>query len=245
MRLQQTVKQKRRLRDAPKPVRDRWMRIKALNWAHKIARACMRWILPIAERQRRKALEQTFQTVKHYAIKSENGRFRGSSILFNIGLYLLIADRDIQAIKLNALTHPDEWTRKLNARIILITIYEWDADKVSGRAFKETLDVMMIPDDLKARAIEVLRSLRLVQRKVTKHFSFIRNATIGHRDANALAQYRAIRNLRVEDVMAIAGEFFAAIEEFVDVLTQIMLASSSFNSYLRQWIESEKPSSPA
>ncbi|MDH2340992.1 hypothetical protein [Bradyrhizobium sp. SSUT77] len=234
-------KRKRRLSDVPKPVRERWMHIKGLRWAKAIARAYMRWRLPIAERRRRKALIKTFQTVKHYAIKSENGRFRGSSILFNIGLYLLIADRDIQAIKLEALTHPDEWTRKLSARIILITIYEWDADKVSGRAFKEALDIMGIPDDLKARAIEALRTLRLVQRKVTKHFSFLRNATIGHRDADALAQYRAIRNLRVEDVMAIAVEFFAATEEFVDVLTQIMLASSSFHSYLRQWMESEKP----
>jgi hypothetical protein len=40
----------------------------------------------------------------------------------------------IQAIKIDALTHPDEWTRKLQARVILLTIYEWDADEVSGRA---------------------------------------------------------------------------------------------------------------
>jgi hypothetical protein len=232
-------KAKRRLRDSPRPVVERWMRRKGMKLAHAIARAYMRRSLPRSERKRRKALEQTFETIKHYAIKNENGRFRGSWILFNIGLYLLIADRDIQAIKIDALTHPDEWTRKLHARIILLTIYEWDADKVSGRALKEALDTMLIPGELKTQTIEALRTLRLIQRKVTKNFSFVRNATIGHRDPNALAQYRAIRDLKVDEVMAIAVEFFAAVERFVVLLTQIMLAGNSLQSYLRQWTESE------
>jgi hypothetical protein len=232
-------KSKRRLLDAPKPVIERWMRIKGIKWGHAIARAYMRWKLPRTERERRKALEEAFETFKHYAIKNENGMLRASSTLFNIGLYLLIADRDIQAVKIDALTHPDEWTRKLHARIILLTIYEWDADKVSGRTLKDALNTMLISEELKSRAIEVLRNLRLIQRKVTKNFSFVRNATIGHRDPNALAQYRAIRDLRVEEVMAIAVEFFAAVEQFVVLLTQIMLAGNTMQSFLRQWMESE------
>jgi len=176
-----TPRAKRRLQDAPKPVVERWMRIKGIRWARTISRAYMRLKLPISERERRKALERTFETIKYYAIKNENGRFRGTSTIFNIGLYLLIADRDIQAVKIDALTHPNEWNRKLNARIILLTIYEWDADKVTGRTLRDALDSMMIPDDLKSQAVGVLRRLRLVQRKVTKNFSFVRNATIGHR----------------------------------------------------------------
>ena len=231
---------KRRLRDAPKPVIERWMRIKGIRWAHTISRAYMRLKLPISERNRRKALERAFETIKYYAIKNENGRFRGTSVIFNMALYLLIADRDIQAVKIDALTHPNEWNRKLNARIILLTIYEWDADKVTGRALRDALDSLMIPDDLKSQAVAVLRGLRLVQRRVTKNFSFVRNATIAHRDPNALAQYRAIRDLKIDEVMAIAVEFFDAVEQFMAVLTQILLAGNSVQSYLRQWTESEK-----
>ncbi|WP_156042029.1 hypothetical protein [Bradyrhizobium sp. URHD0069] len=206
------------------------MRIRGIRWAHTISRAYMRLKLRISERARRKALEQTFETIKYYAIKNENGRFRGT---------LLIADRDIQAVKIDALTHPNEWNRKLSARIVLLTVYEWDADKVTGRTLRDALDLMMIPDELKSQAIAVLRNLRLVQRKVTKNFSFIRNATIAHRDPNALAQYRAIRDLNTDEVMAIAVEFFAAVEQFVGVLTQVMLAGNSLQSYARQWVESE------
>ena len=54
-----------------------------------------------------------------------------------------------------------------------------------------------------------------------------------------MAQYRAIRDLNINEVMEIAVEFFAAVEQFIVALTQIMLAGNSLQSYLRQWIESE------
>jgi hypothetical protein len=45
--------------------------------------------------------------------------------------------------------------------------------------------------------------------------------------------------LDIDEVMAIAVEFFAAVEQFVTLLSQIMLAGNSLQSYLRQWTESE------
>lgn len=187
-------------------------------------------------------MEAAFETTKYFAIKNENGKFKGLSTLFNIGLYLLIADRDIQAVKIDALTHPDEWTRKLNARIILLTIYEWDIDKVSGRELKQAMELMLISEDLKHEAIDALRGLRVIQRKANKKFVFIRNAAIAHRDPNALVQYRAIRELKVDEVMEIGMEFFAAVENFVGVLTRLMIAGNTMPSFLKQWSAAEAES---
>lgn len=130
----------RRLGDLPKPVIKRWWRFRSRKLAQKLVRAYLRRKLPRTERKRRVALEAAFETTRYFAVKNENGKFKGLSILYNIALYLLIADRDIQAVKIDALTHPDEWTLKLNARIILLTIYEWDADKVTGRELKDALE---------------------------------------------------------------------------------------------------------
>jgi hypothetical protein len=107
---------------------------------------------------------------------------KGLGLLLNIGFYLLIAHRDIHAVKIDTLTHPDEWSRKLHARVILLTLYEWDADEVSGRALQEAFDLMLIPDDLRSRTVASLRNLRKIQEKAKKSFSFIRNAAIAHRD---------------------------------------------------------------
>ncbi len=234
------TKAKRRLGNQPKPIIKRWYRFKIGKLAQRLVRAYMRWKLPRTERKRRAALEAAFETTKYFAIKNENGKFKGLSTLYNIALYLLIADRDIQAVKIDTLTHPDEWTRKLNARIILLTIYEWDADKVCGRELKNALELMLIPEDLRREAVESLRALRVIQRKANKKFLFIRNAAIAHRDPNALVQYRAIRDLRVDEVMAIGMEFFAAAEKFINLITRLMLAGNTLPSFLKQWSAATK-----
>jgi hypothetical protein len=203
--------------------------------AHAVARAIMRRWLPHTERKRRIALEGAFTAIKNQAIKNEDGHFPAVSTFLGIGLYLLIAERDVQALKIDALTHPDEWKRKLCARIILLTIYEWDADKVSGRALKDALESIQSTEQLKQDTITALKSLRIVQNKIRKKYRFTRNASIAHRDANALLQYRSIRDLKVDDVMAIAVEFYSAAEQFMIVLPKLMIASSTLPALLRQW----------
>jgi hypothetical protein len=233
--MEQKPRAKRRLTNQPKPVVRRWWRFKAARLARRLARAYGRFKLPRVERKRRAALDSAIETTRYWAIKNENGKFRGLSTLYNIALYLLIADRDIQAVKIDALTHPDEWTRKLSARIILLTIYEWDADQVTGRQLQEAMELMLIPEDLRREAVALLRELRVVQRKANKKFSFVRNAAIAHRDPNALVQYRAIRNLNVHEVMELGVEFFAAAERFINLLTRLMKAGNTLDSYVRQW----------
>jgi hypothetical protein len=235
-----SMKAKRRLGDFPKPVIQRWWRLKSRKLAGRLVRAYMRWKLPHTERAQRAALDSAFETIKYYAIKNENGKFKGLSTLYNIALYLLIANRDIQAVKIDTLTHSDEWTRKLNARIILLTIYEWDADKVCGQELRTALDLMLIPEPLRREAVEALRALRLVQRKANNRFSLVRNAAIAHRDPNALVQYRAIRDLKVEEVIAIGVEFYAAVEKFISVITRLMRAGNTLPSYVRQWSAAEQ-----
>jgi hypothetical protein len=200
----------------------------------------MRWRLPWTERKRQKALEQVFETTKYFAHKNENGKMKGVATLFNIGFYLLIAHRDIQAVKIDALTHPNEWTRKLHARVILLTIYEWDADEVSGQALREAMELMLIPDELRSDAFASLKNLRKIREKVNKKFHDVRNAATAHRDPNALVQYRAIRDLNVQDVWNIAAEFFVGVETFMSVLTRLMAAGNTIESYLRQWLMSAK-----
>ncbi len=238
--MEEKKRSKRRLGDQPKPVIQRWWRFRGRQWAVRIARFISRRRLPLTEREQKAALVSAFETIKSQAIKHENGKFIGLSTLFNIGLYLLIAHRDIQAIKIEALTHPDEWTRKLHARIILLTIYEWDADKVTGRQLKHAMELMLIPEDLQREAIECLRALRLVQRKANRQFTHVRNAAIAHRDPNALVQYCAIRDLNVRDVFAIGTEFFQAIDRFVNVQTRLLLAANTLPSFLNQWSATSK-----
>jgi hypothetical protein len=205
-----------------------------------LARAVMRWWLPFKERERAKALEAAFETIKDQAIKSEQRGYKASLTVFNIALYFLIAERDIQCLKIDALTHPNEWKRKLCTRVILLTIHEWDADKVSGSALRNALDSMGASDNVRAEAIEALRAVRIVQRKARKEFGLLRNATIAHRDVDALIQYRAISNLKTEEVFRMAAEFYAGARRYVDVIPKLIAESGTMPALLRQWLESNR-----
>ena len=200
-----------------------------------LARAVTRPWLRIKERKRRKTLGRAFETVKEQAAKSQQRGFVASSTLFNIALYILTAERDIQSLKIDALTHPDEWTRKLCARVILLTIYEWDMDKVSGAAFKNALELAGVSAGPKAEAIKALRSMRVVQRKARQQFGVLRNTTIAHRDADALAQCKAIDELNVDDVFRVTTEFYNAAGLFTDVLPKLISEAGDMSGLLHQW----------
>jgi hypothetical protein len=231
---------RRRVLDQPPEVVRRWVRIKVMGSARNLARALSRWRLPLAEKKRRAALEGAFNEVKKQAIKFEHNRYQASNTIFNIALFFLLAERDIQILKIYALTHRDEWTRKLCARVILLTIHELDLDKVSGQPLREALETIGAPEHLRKEASLALREVRAVQNKARKEFSVLRNATIAHRDPNALLQYRAIRNLKVEAVFSIAGEFYLAAGRFIQLVPRLMLESSTIPALLRQYAQTDE-----
>jgi hypothetical protein len=68
-----------------------------------LARVLMRWWLPLKERKRSEALKSAFNATRNEAIKSKERGFAASAVIFNIALYFLIAERDIQCLKIDAL----------------------------------------------------------------------------------------------------------------------------------------------
>lgn len=203
----------------------------------KFVRATLRRWLPFKERKTRRARDEAFQIIAEQATKNKHRDFYASSTILNIALYFLIAERDIQSLKIDALTHPDEWTRKLCARVIVLTIYELDLTKVSGLALKQAMDVGQVTPDVRSTAISGLRKIRTIQRKVRQKFTVLRNTAIAHRDIDALAQYQAINEMSIDEVFEIAGEFYSAVKVFIEVLPEILVQVSTTPSLLRQWME--------
>lgn len=206
----------------------------------RVARAVMRLWLPIKERKQTKALDQALTTFKDLAVKFETGQYFATSTIINIGLYFLIAERDIQSLKIDALTHPDEWRRKLCIRVILLTLHELDADKVSGLELKRALDFVGVADELKVEATQALRVIRSVHEKIEKKVGSLRNTAIAHRDRNALVQYRSMENLEKDEALAIASEYYFGVRRLIDVLPKLLVQASAPESLLRQLVHSER-----
>ena len=108
----------RRLLDQEPEVIERWVRLKTTRTAKALARRIARPRLAFQERRRRKSLEAAFDAVKERAIALEGSRFRANQAFMNAALFFLLAERDIAAVKLDALTHPDAWARSVALRTI-------------------------------------------------------------------------------------------------------------------------------
>lgn len=213
---------------------ERYVRYRSRIAAKVVARFVMRRLLPLRERKRREALTRSIAAVASSLSKHQDGMFETSRVLLNASLFFLSAEQDIQAMKIDALTHPDPWHRSLCARVILLTIHELNLDKVTGSKFRTALADAKISEANRAEAAVALRAARRAQDRARKEFDFLRNATIAHRDADAQLQYRAIRGLDIKAVLRVAAEFYQALEGFQRVMPKLILESASFPRLLSQ-----------
>lgn len=213
---------------------ERYVRLHMHKKARIASRLIMRHILPFKERKRKKAIDGALSEIARQRGKSQQHGFESSAVLFNIALFFLIAERDIQAVKVDALTHPDPWKRSLCTRIILLTIHELDMDKVAGNKLRDALADTGVSNEAKRQATQALRAIRNAQQKARKQFSFLRNATIAHRDSDVLLQYRAISGLDEVAVLKIASEFYEGAHMFLALLPDLMLRVGTLPGLLKQ-----------
>ncbi len=222
----------RSILDAPPEVISRYYRRKWMRkyWppVEAATRRYSRVTLTFRERKKNKVLKATLETFKREAARVNASGNECLQTLMNMGLFYLLAENDIQAVKIDALTHPDEWKRKLSLRMILLTIYEWDMGKVAGRDLKGLLSRSSVPPELQNELFESLRTLKKAQRKAAKILHEPRNSVIAHRDANALAQVETIESLNAKDVFGAAEDFYASSERFMHALAQVLLQAGSF-----------------
>lgn len=230
---------KRKLFDQPQEVINRWFSIKAIRisrpYIEGFSRFYLRIKLRIGERKRKKALDKAFDTIVREAQKSEKREFHSTSQIFNIALYFLLAEMDIQALKIDALTHPNKWKRNLNLRVMLLVMHEWDMSKVaSANKMNVIYESANISEELRREMSLALREMNKAQTKAKKLLSKIRHSTIAHRDADALLQYRTIVGIDTTEALKVLATFYESIDLFNKALPKLMLASSHPMALLKQ-----------
>ncbi len=205
-----------------------------------VARFYSRITLTIKEWKKNRVLTRTLKT---YKIEIERARKKGNEctqVLMNIGLYYLIAEKDIQTVKIDALAHHDRWKRLLSLRIILLTIYEWDMGKASSKNLKDLLSQSSVDDELQKELFRALRLLRKSQEKAAKILHFERNATIAHRDPDALLQLNTIENINPKKVFSAASEFYESSAIFMNVFPKVILQAGSMQGLFSFMLKSNK-----
>jgi len=235
---------KRKLFDQPPKVVRRWFAIRAIRstrpYIESVIRYCLRIKLVFRERKRSVALTDALETtVKNFQKSKSMTHFESLKIFFNLSLFFLLAEKDIQAVKIDALTHADKWKRNLSLRIILLIIHEWDMAKAApANKLKEAYKVAGISGDLINEMNTAFRKINKAHAKAKQLLSPARHATIAHRDADAMLQYEMIMKVDPLATMAVASSFYEGADLFVKVLPKVMLEAGSTHSLLKQFRES-------
>jgi hypothetical protein len=226
--------------DAPLGVRKRYFQIRYAKYFMAIGRFYSRIFLTIKEWKKNRVLTNTLQT---YKIETERARSKGNEciqVLMNIGLYYLIAEKDIQTVKIDALTHHNKWKRLLSLRIILLTIYEWDMGKASSKNLKDLLCQSSVEEELQKELFRALRLLRKSQEKAAKLLHFERNSMIAHRDSDALLQLNTIQNLNTKKVFTAASDFYESSAIFMRIFPKVMLQAGSMKGLFSFMLNANK-----
>ncbi|UVE16636.1 hypothetical protein NVV93_13625 [Pseudomonas sp. LS44] len=233
-------KQKRKLLEQPQPVINRWFAIKAIRisrpYVESTLRVYLRAKLTYQERKRSAALTSALDTTIKELKKLNASKFESLKVFFNLSLFFLIAEKDIQAVKVDALSHPDAWKRNLSLRIMLLVIHEWDMAKVApANKLREAYEAASISQELREEMTEAFRKINKAHSKAKQLLAHARHATIAHRDADAMLQYETITNLDAMETMKVAASFYEGADLFIQALPKVMLEAGSIHSLLKQY----------
>lgn len=152
----------------------------------------------------------------------------------------MLAERDIQALKADDFSHPNETKRNFSLRTLILTIYEWDMGKVTGRKMHFIYEGTGLSETSKSQVVNSLKELKKVRKVIESQFSEIRRNTIAHRDKEAIKQYEIISGLDVMIFSESLTQFYKASDVLLTSMLVAMLEIGSPNNLIHQANSSKK-----
>ncbi len=227
-----------RFLEKDRSVQERWFR---MRFHQKFGRQTKAFFLRRLHRQlerefkeKEKVINGAIETTVKELRKVNEDLFPATKQFFNIGLYFLLAERDIQALKADAFAHPNETKRNIALRALLLTIYEWDMGKVTGRRMQFIYESTGMSDSSKSLVVNALKSLKKARKAIENEVSEARHNTIAHREADALRQYEIISELEIMDFSAALTNFYEASDALLSSLVTAMLEIGTMKSLFHQ-----------
>ncbi|WP_135383501.1 hypothetical protein [Vibrio tasmaniensis] len=230
--------------NSSRQVQERWWRMKFHQKFGKQLKALFLWRLHQKLNKefqfRDKVINNTIHTVVEQMKKINAEYFPASKQFFNLSLYFLLAERDIQALKADAFAHPNETKRGIALRTLLLTIYEWDMTKVTGKKMGFIFECTGLSDESKKEVSGALKELRKAHKVTIQQFREVRLNTIAHRDADALNQYEIISKLDIRDFSNPITNFYSASDKLLKSLVKATMEIGSQRSLFNQILHPKK-----
>lgn len=227
-----------------KEIQERWFRMKFHRKFGNMLKNFMLWKLHRKLNKeflhKDKYIEQAIaSTVTQYK-EIDESKYPATKQFFNVGLYFLLAERDIQAVKADAFANPNKTKRNIALRTLLLTVYEWDMGKVTGRRMQSIYEATGLKKETKLDVVNALKQLKKSRKEIENQFSETRHNTIAHRDPDAMRQFEIISDLEVMKFAPALTKFYIASDMLLKAMVNAMLEMGSIESLFHQLRHSAK-----
>lgn len=144
--------------------------------------------------------------------------------LFSSVQFCLIAELDIFTLNWQMLTSHCDWQRKLNARLLAMTLYEYvnTFPTVLGTEFRVIVKVVCKNDSSFGQLKTILKRLDSFRRRHERFLQEIRNSTAAHRETDADLFIAVLDNIDPTTLKVLSKEFIKELDEFLKLMTRIL-----------------------
>lgn len=195
------------------------------------------------ERARLPTVRSTIETFREQLANARANGLVHVERVFNVGLYVLLIDRDFGAVKVEMVSTFEPWRLRYTARHTALLLYECcdDLTQMLGKSFRESVVELAVPADAQE---ELNRISSTLHRFKGEHRAFlyseVRNLQTAHRDQDSLALLAAIETLDPMRIFTLAAGFWQeTLSPLIALLTRITAHLSAPGVMLRQLVASE------
>jgi len=189
------------------------------------------------------ALESAIATLAEQKVKAQERGLVHVERISNVGLYLLLMDRDFAVLKVDMVSTFEDWRLKHTARQMGLLLYEVcdDLSHMLGKDFRTSLAALEVSGEEMKSFDQACK--RLNQFKNTNHqflYNDIRNLVAGHRAQDSLEFLKAIKQLNAMKVFRLGAEFFEIIHQLIAFLILVTTKMGRADIALKQLLASPK-----
>lgn len=200
-----------------------------------------RWRTSRKERKRLIELTRTITTLRDQHRKARANGLSHRERILNVGLYVLLMDRDFSVLKTEMVSTLEPWRLKYTARQIGALVYESCDDLTSllGKDFRQSLAAVDIKEAEFQRFNEICKQLN--EFKKNNHellYNQIRNVVSAHRAQDSAEFLNAIETIDPLQVFRLGGDFFDIIRSLIGFLVGATRQTGQLHLIIKQLSES-------
>jgi hypothetical protein len=200
-----------------------------------------RWRTSRRERKRLIELARTIATLREQQTKARENRLIHRDRILNVGLYLLLMDRDFSVLKMEMVSTLDHWRLRYAARQIGLLTYESCDDLTSllDKDFRHSLAAVELPETEMHSFNVISRQLNEFKNKNQQClYNQIRNVVSAHRAQDSLEFLNAIDAIDPFQIFRLAGDFFDIVRSLIRFLVRATQQTGQPHLIVKQVLES-------